>query len=343
MEKVAVVILNFNGEKFLRQFLPIVIAHTPQECRIIVADNCSTDSSVTYLQDHHPHVELLRLSVNEGYSKGYNEALRQIDAEYYVLLNSDIEVTSNWIAPVIAMLEQDPLIVAAQPKILSYHQKAYFEYAGAAGGFIDTLGYPFCRGRLFNTLEEDHGQYNDSTQIFWATGACLFIKAQVFHQLEGFDSDFFAHMEEIDLCWRINNAGYKIMYNGNSTVYHVGGGTLDKSNPRKTYLNFRNGLALIYKNYNTSEIWIKFPVRIALDVIASVKFMLFDSFAHGWAVMKAHRDFAVELPKNFRKRKNAQRKKVKVQPDTVYKGSVVWDYFIRGKRKFSELNFRKPQ
>lgn len=335
MEKTAIVILNYNGEKYLRQFLPSVITHSAN-CRVIVADNCSTDNSIDYVSAHHPSVEIIKLSTNGGYSLGYNEALKQVEAQYYVLLNSDVEVTENWVTPIVAMMDSDPNIAAAQPKILSYHQKSEFEYAGAAGGFIDTLGYPFCRGRIFNTLEKDSGQYNDVKQIFWATGACLFIRASTFHQLEGFDPDFFAHMEEIDLCWRINSAGYKVMYNGHSAVYHVGGGTLHKSNPRKTYLNFRNGLSLIYKNYSTLELYIKMPFRILLDVIASIKFMLFDTFADGWAVMRAHIDFLKELGSNYRKRKAVQQKKIR-QAETIYRGSVVFEYFIRGKRKFEEL------
>ncbi|UII29835.1 glycosyltransferase family 2 protein [Fulvivirga ulvae] len=336
MEKTAIVILNYNGEKYLRQFLPSVITHSTN-CRVIVADNCSTDNSIEYVNQHHPTVEIIKLSINGGYSLGYNEALRQVDAQYYVLLNSDVEVTGNWVAPVIDMMESDPAIAAAQPKILSFHQKNEFEYAGAAGGFIDTLGYPFCRGRIFNTLEKDSGQYNDIKQIFWATGACLFIRADIFHKMEGFDPDFFAHMEEIDLCWRINSAGYKVMYNGNSTVYHVGGGTLHKSNPRKTYLNFRNGLSLIYKNYSTLELYVKMPLRIMLDAIASVKFMFFDTFADGAAVIKAHFDFLRDLKRNYKKRRAAQQKKIR-QAETIYRGSIVLEYFIKGKRKFKALN-----
>ncbi|MBL6448156.1 glycosyltransferase family 2 protein [Fulvivirga sp. 29W222] len=335
MEKTAIVILNYNGEGYLRQFLPSVITHSAG-CRIIVADNCSTDNSVDYVSKNHPSVEIIKLPVNGGYSLGYNEALRQVETQYYVLLNSDVEVTDNWVIPIINMMDDDPNIAAAQPKILSYHQKSEFEYAGAAGGFIDTLGYPFCRGRIFNTLEKDSGQYNDTKQIFWATGACLFIRSEIFHKLEGFDPDFFAHMEEIDLCWRINSSGHKVMYNGSSTVYHVGGGTLHKSNPRKTYLNFRNGLSLIYKNYSTLELYIKMPLRITLDVIASVKFMLFDSFADGAAVIRAHLDFLKDLKRNYKKRRAVQQKKIR-QVETIYRGSIVFEYFIKGKRKFEAL------
>lgn len=337
MKKTAVVILNYNGEDHLRKFLPIVIANSSQ-CRIIVADNCSTDNSVPYIKTHHPEVEILQLPVNQGYSRGYNEALRQIDATYYVLLNSDVEVTENWMEPIIALMDKYPQIAAAQPKVLAYHDKSHFEYAGAGGGFIDALGYPFCRGRIFNSLEEDNDQYSDIKEIFWATGACMFVRSEVFHKLDGLDPDFFAHMEEIDLCWRINSAGYKVIYNGHSTVYHVGGGTLHKSNPRKTYLNFRNGLALIFKNYNTAELWLKFPVRIVLDVIAAFKFLLFDSVADCKAVLKAHWHFLKEIRKNYMKRKETQQKKVHTHYETIYSGSVVFEYFIKNKRRFNELD-----
>lgn len=339
MKNTAVVILNYNGEKYLRQFLPLVITHTAS-CRIIVADNCSTDNSLDYVTEHHPQVETLCLKENYGYSKGYNEALKQIESKYYILLNSDVEVTANWTDSIIQMMENDPQLAAAQPKILSWHQKSHFEYAGAGGGFIDTLGYPFCRGRIFNSLEEDKGQYNDVEQIFWATGACLFIRADLFHQLNGFDPDFFAHMEEIDLCWRIQGAGYKVMYNGHSTIFHVGGGTLHKSNPRKTYLNFRNGLALIYKNYSFIELWLKFPLRIMLDIVAAVKFMIFDTAADGGAVLRAHAHFWQDWRQNYKKRRATQKTK-KYQSAAIYKGAIVFDYFIKGKTKFSDLKFRR--
>jgi len=337
MNRVAVVILNYNGRKFLEKFLPGVISHS-EGCRIIVADNCSTDDSITYVETHHPAVEVIKNSTNNGYSAGYNEALGKItDVEYFVLLNSDVEVTQDWIKPIIEMMDKNQSIAAAQPKILDYKKRTHFEYAGAAGGHIDVLGYPFCRGRLFLHLEEDNGQYNDQQQIFWATGACLFVRASCFHEVGGFDEDFFAHMEEIDLCWRLNNAGYQIYYNGQSTVFHVGGGTLDKSNPKKTYLNFRNGLSLLYKNYTTSELWIKLPIRIVLDIIASIKFMLFDSVKDGIAVMKAHRDFIGEYKNNYRKRQITKRQKKLKKLSIIYQKSIVLEYFIKGRKRFDQL------
>ncbi|UII26557.1 glycosyltransferase family 2 protein [Fulvivirga maritima] len=338
MRETAIVILNYNGEHYLRKFLPSVIQYSPG-CEIVVADNCSTDESVTYLKENHPEVTVIQLSCNHGYSAGYNEALAQVTAEYYVLLNSDVEVTPNWVTPVIELLKSQDNIVAAQPKILMYDKKTHFEYAGAGGGYIDCLGYPFCRGRLFLDVEEDKGQYDDDINIFWATGACLFIKAKVFHEVGGFDPDFFAHMEEIDLCWRINNAGYEIAYTGKSKVYHVGGGTLHKSNPRKTYLNFRNGLTLIYKNYSRFDLWTKLPIRLALDWIACIKFMLFDSFNDGVAVAKAHFHFIKHLRLNFKKRRAVLKLKTQRSIPTMFRGSVVFEYYIKRKDTFKKLDF----
>lgn len=250
MKKTAVVILNWNGRKFLKKFLPDVIKFSKKDAEVIVADNASTDDSVAVLKADFPEIRIIENKSNGGFAKGYNQALKLIDAEYYILLNSDIEVTENWINPVIELMESDKNIAACQPKIRSYHEKEKFEYAGAAGGFIDKFGYPFCRGRIFQSLEEDKGQYDDTVEIFWATGAALFIRAELYHKLGGMDDDFFAHMEEIDLCWRLKNEGYKIMYCPKSTVYHVGGGTLPTSSSWKTYLNFRNNFFLIYKNHS---------------------------------------------------------------------------------------------
>lgn len=338
MKKVAVVILNYNGKHHLEKFLPSVVSHS-KECEVVVADNCSTDDSVSFLKSNHPDVRLIQLSENYGFSGGYNETLKQVEAEYYVLLNSDVEVTDGWTEHVIDMMDDDPSLAAAQPKILDYNNPEYFEYAGAGGGYIDILGYPFCRGRLFLSLEKDQGQYDDARQIFWATGACLFIRSKVYHDVGGLDPDFFAHMEEIDLCWRIHNAGYNVGYNGQSRVYHVGGGTLHKSNPRKTYLNFRNGLTLLYKNYSATALWLKFPFRIILDLVAAFKFMFFDSFADGVAVLKAHWHFMLDLSKNYKKRRAVRRIAKRNRIDTIYKVSIVYEYFLRGRKKFGDLDF----
>ncbi len=336
MNKLAVVILNYNGIDHLQRFLPSVVAHSPTDS-VWVIDNCSTDNSIEFIKSQYPTVKIIELNENGGYSRGYNQGLAQITAEYYVLLNSDVEVTENWWQPIVELMDSDNLIAAAQPKVLDYFKKDHFEYAGAGGGFIDTLGYPFCRGRLFLTLEEDFGQYDDVHRVFWASGACLFIRASAYWENGGLDEDFFAHMEEIDLCWRLNNAGLKVMYHGQSKVYHVGGGTLNKSNPRKTFLNFRNGLSLIYKNYKRWELVVKLPIRITLDVIASIKFMLFDSFADGIAVFKAHLNFIKQLPLNYKKRRGIKKRVVGGAAPPIFSKSIVYHYFVRGVRRFQEL------
>ncbi len=333
MIETAVVILNYNGKHFLQQFLPGVIAHSGT-AKIIVADNASTDDSVSFLKaNFFNQVEIIQLQANYGYCGGYNEALKQVNATYYVLLNSDVEVTAGWIDPVISLFKQDQTIAAAQPKILSYHNRDEFEYAGAAGGLIDSLGYPFCRGRIFNTFEKDKGQYNDTRQVFWATGACLFIRASVFHQHNGFDEDFFAHMEEIDLCWRIQQTGMKIFYTGSSQVYHVGGGTLAKSNPRKTYFNFSNGLSLLIKNLPARQLFWKIPLRLMLDWVAAAKFLVTGFPADAWAVVKAHFSFIKNLRRDY-----AKRAQEKIHPiSTIYNGVLIIDYYLNGKHSYSDL------
>lgn len=320
MTKVAVVILNYNGQKFLETFLPSVIEHA-DGYEIIIADNASTDGSLAYLKNHHSTLKIIQLPTNQGFAGGYNNALKEIEAEYYVLLNSDVEVSANWTKPIIDLMDTDKSIAACQPKIRSYHQKTHFEYAGAAGGYIDWLGYPFCRGRVFDSYEEDKGQYDDTQEIFWATGACMFVRANVFHQLGGFDAHFFAHMEEIDLCWRMKNAGYKIMYDSASTVYHVGGGTLHKSNPRKTFLNYRNGLAMLYKNIPADKLFSTILLRLVLDGISGIKLLVDGSFADFLAVIKAHFAFYAMIPKLERKSTRNVSK--------IYQKSIVWEYFIK--------------
>ena len=267
MNKVAIAILNYNGKNLLEQFLPSVIKYS-NGYPIYIIDNASTDDSIEFIKRQYPAIETILLSENYGYSGGYNQGLLKINATYFILLNSDIEVTENWIGPIISLLEDNDQIAACQPKILSFLEKDKFEYAGAAGGFIDTLGYPFCRGRIFDKVETDLGQYDDTREIFWATGACLFMRSSAFQESGGFDEDFFAHMEEIDLCWRLQHLGYKIFYNHQSTVYHLGGGTLKKSNPFKTYLNFRNSLYTLYKNASFISLFWKLPLRWILDLLA---------------------------------------------------------------------------
>jgi GT2 family glycosyltransferase len=330
----AIVILNWNGRQFLEKFLPSVLAHSGG-CRIVVADNASQDDSVAFIRQHYPSVELIRHHQNLGFCEGYNQALRQIEAEYYVLLNSDVEVTPDWTRPILALLAAQPQVAACQPKIKCYQHRRHFEYAGAGGGFIDHLGYPFCRGRLFETLEEDQGQYDDTVPVFWATGACMFLRASAFHQAGGLEPAFFAHMEEIDLCWRLQLLGYQVMYCGQSEIYHVGGGTLPKSNARKTFLNFRNGFAMLYKNIAPAQFYKVIPLRLLLDWVAAFKFMTDGDLKSAAAVFKAHWDCW-----RHRQYWRAQRRRQPAyQPPLkgMYAGSVVWDYFIKGKKHYREL------
>lgn len=332
----AVVILNWNGLRYLQEFLPSVVAHS-EGCQIIVADNASSDGSVAFLREHFPQVRIIILSENFGFCEGYNKALLQVTATFYVLLNSDVSVPSGWLHQVLGLMETDARIAVCQPKIKAWQHQGYFEYAGAGGGMVDTLGYPFCRGRLFETLEEDKGQYNDVQEIFWATGACMFVRADVFHALGGLEPAFFAHMEEIDFCWRAKNAGYKVMYNGLSHVYHVGGGTLHKSSPRKTFLNFRNGLALLYKNIPPKELFPTMVLRVVLDWIAALRMILAGQTKDAKAVLDAHSDLIRHRHYWYNRRKAQQPKGNFPYMPGVYQGSIVWNYFIRQKRTVKEL------
>lgn len=338
--KVAVVILNWNGKKFLEKFLPSVFSNNSSYAEIIVADNASSDDSISFLKTNYPQLKIIQNADNGGFAKGYNDALKQVDAEYYVLLNSDVEVTPNWIDSVIKLMDTDKSIVACQPKIKAFDNKSFFEYAGAAGGYIDKYGYPFCRGRILDTLEEDKGQYNDVREIFWATGACLFVRAELYHKVSGFDEDFFAHMEEIDLCWRLKNLGYQIMYCPDSTVYHVGGGTLNKTSPKKTYLNFRNNLILLCKNHPPQYFFLKLMWRMNLDGVAGVKFLLAGQFSHFVAVLKAHKSFYFTLSQTLKKRKVLKAQIKKYTTSAVYLHSIIADYYIRGKKTFKEIDFK---
>jgi GT2 family glycosyltransferase len=331
MTKTAVVILNYNGEKFLRQFLPSVIQHSGN-ASIVVADNCSSDRSLTILKEEFPGVRVIELKENYGYCGGYNRALKQVEADYFVLLNSDIEVTPGWLTAMENLFDSDPKVQAMQPKVLAYHKKSLFEYAGAAGGFIDTLGYPFCRGRIFNHVETDNGQYNDEREVFWATGACLMIRSSAYSTFGGLDEDLFAHMEEIDLCWKINRSGGKVYYCGKSTVYHVGAGTLGHENPRKTYLNFRNGLVMIYKHFDSSELYTKIPVRFALDWVAAIVFLVSGKGRHAGAVLRAHKDFFGNLDKNRKKRRAIQEAYPSYPRTNVHPGLIIFDYYFRRKK-----------
>lgn len=336
-KQIALVILNWNGKKFVEQFLPNVILHS-KAAQIIVADNSSTDDSVNFLKNNYPDIQIINNPSNDGFAKGYNDALKNVIADYYILLNSDVEVTANWIEPIIELMESNLEIAACQPKILDFKNKSNFEYAGAAGGFIDKYGYPFCRGRIFNDLESDNKQYNNSTEVFWATGACMFVRAKSFWEVGGFDNDYFAHMEEIDLCWRLKNIGFKIFVEPQSTVYHVGGGTLNKINPKKTYLNFRNNLITLVKNSDSKFLFFKVIYRMILDGVAAYKFLFEGNGGHFIAVAKAHFAFYFSLPATLKKRSIMKHKKgFAYTNSSIFQDNIVYLHFIKGVKKYSDL------
>ncbi|SMC71599.1 glycosyltransferase family 2 protein [Cellulophaga tyrosinoxydans] len=331
MSKIAIVILNWNGEQLLEQFLPSVKEYS-SEATIYVADNASTDNSITFIKTNYPNVQIIQNTENGGFAKGYNDALKHVDAEIYCLLNSDVEVTKDWLVPIAKAFEENSSIAIIQPKILDYKRKNYFEYAGAAGGFIDQLGYPFCRGRIFQALEKDKGQYNDQKEIFWATGACLFIKSSVFKVLNGFDEDYFAHQEEVDLCWRAQNKGYKIVYVGASMVYHLGGSTLSNMNPKKTFLNFRNSLYSITKNLPGKKAFPIIFIRLLLDGVAGVRFIFQGKLSHCFAILKAHLSFYKNFSRIYKKRET-----VNYKQDYYAAKSIVWAHFVYHIKKFNIL------
>jgi GT2 family glycosyltransferase len=325
--KIAVVILNWNGVTLLEQFLPSILQFS-QEATIYVADNASTDNSISFVTDHFPTVEIVKNDSNFGFAQGYNEALKHIDADIYALVNSDIEVTENWLVSIIDTFEKEPKTAIIQPKILDFKNKDYFEYAGAAGGFIDKYGYPFCRGRIFETLEKDKGQYDDDCEIFWASGACFFIRSSVYKELRGFDDDFFAHQEEIDLCWRAFNKGHKIKYNHKSVVYHVGGATLQQGNPKKTFLNFRNSLLMLTKNLPNKKLYSVLFSRMLLDGLAGIQFIFKGKFSHFFAILKAHASFYSLFSNTYKKRAIIQSKKY------YNTKSIVYNYYLKAGKVF---------
>jgi len=332
--KIAVVVLNWNGKIWLEKFLPNLVKHS-LEATVFMADNASTDDSVDFVKNNFPNIKIIINMTNGGYAKGYNDALKKIDAEYFILLNSDIQVTDSWISPIIDLMDSDKKIAACQPKLLDYKKRNIFEYAGASGGFIDILGYPFCRGRIFDHLEKDKGQYDDAIEVFWASGACLFVRASHFYEIGGFDEDFFAHQEEIDLCWRLKNSGYKIMVQPKSLVFHVGGGTLNASSPFKTHLNFRNNLFMLFKNLPTAHLFVTIAVRLVLDGLAALTFLNKDKgLQHVLAIAKAHFIFYFKIPKLMSKRK-----KIKQKNNLLGKVdySVLFKNKIKGINNFFEL------
>jgi GT2 family glycosyltransferase len=340
-EAVAVVILNYNTRRHLEQFLPSVVANSPG-ARIIVADNGSPDDSVEFLKKNYPEVEVIDLQQNYGFAEGYNRALNQVKADIYVILNSDVEVASGWMTPILETMRNDPAIAIAQPKILAWSEKNRFEYAGAAGGWLDTLGYPFCRGRIFSHREEDWGQYDAPQECFWAAGAAFFIRADLYHAFGGFDGDYFAHNEEIDLCWRLKRAGYSVWCIPQSVVYHLGGGTLEYENPRKVFLNFRNSLYSLLKNKPFRKLLWLVPARLLLDGLAGVRFALKGQFKAIWAIVRAHFSFYANFKNTIRKRREAVEiiDKHKFRPENrsgIYPGSVIVAYYAKRIKQFSKL------
>ena len=336
MCKVTVAILNYNGEEMLGRFLPSVLQNSPG-ARIVVADNASTDGSVAFMKEHFPGVELVLLDRNYGFAEGYNRVIEHIGTEYVLLLNSDVEVTPGWLEPLMAALDADENVVACQPKVLDYKRKSHFEYAGAAGGFIDRYGYPFCRGRIFDTVEEDKGQYDTVADIFWATGAALLIRTAAYRDAGGLDGRFFAHMEEIDLCWRLRARGHRIVCVPDSTVYHVGGATLSVGNPRKSYLNFRNNLLMLYKNLPSNELCRVMAVRCVLDYVAALKFALGGSWAHCRAVVRARRDFR-RMKNDYKAVREANLAVAQANEIKERTGfSILWQYHAKGKKMYAQL------
>lgn len=333
--RVAVVILNWNGKELLSRFLPGVLRTRYDHLEIVVGDNGSTDDSVDFLNTQYPQIRLIKNDSNYGFAEGYNRVLQQVTADYYILLNSDVEVPENWIAPVIAVMEADEQVAAAQPKIKCQLDKSKFEYAGAAGGYLDVNAFPFCRGRIFDTLETDLGQYDDAREVFWASGAAFFIKKKYWDEVGGLDPDLFAHMEEIDLCWRLKNNGLKVIYCPEAEVYHVGAGTLAANSPYKVFLNFRNNLMIMQKNLPFFEAVFAISIRMCLDFVALLQFLIKGETKFATAVNKAHFQFIQRMRKTAAKRTGNQRSFLK--HTGVYHSSIVWAFFIKGIRKFTAL------
>lgn len=339
----AVVILSFNGRKWHELFLPLIVAEAASGYEVIVADNASTDDTASWISEHFPTVHLLHIPVNKGFTGGYVAALSQIEARYYVLLSSDFEVTSGWFTPLHTAMEAQPRLAACQPKIRYWRERELFEYAGAAGGFMDKWGYLFCRGRIFSTLEKDEGQYDDNSEIFWASGGCLMVRSDQYHAVGGLDVSLYAHMEEVDLCWRLKNAGYRIGYVGGSTVFHVGGSVISYGSPQKLFFNYRNNLILLLKNEPAARLWWLLPWRMVLDGVSAIQMLLSGQPRGFLTVLKAHGHFYWNLRTWLKHRRQAR--SVVATPNRAgrYGGSIVWDYFLRRKKKFSDLGWLPPK
>ena len=338
MAKVAIVILNWNGQAMLAKYLPNVIEYSRQDAEVWVADNCSSDQSMRLLETQFPQVKTIVLEQNFGFAEGYNRALKQIEAEYYILLNSDVEVSHHWLTPLIEFMDSHPQVAACQPKLLAEYDKDSFEYAGACGGFLDKYGYPFCRGRIFNTVERDNGQYDYQQEILWATGACMMIRSKDYWDAGGLDGRFFAHNEEIDLCWRLRLMGRQIYCIPESEVYHVGGGTLPKSNPMKTFLNFRNNLTMLYKNLSDNELKKVMRTRWFLDYLAAFEMLI---LGRNWgdfkAVFKARKAFKVWRADFDEDRRRIQASRQETEIPQIYQKSILWQYYAKGKKTFKDL------
>jgi GT2 family glycosyltransferase len=338
-EDTAVVILSYNGAKWHELFLPKIIEESGTGYEVIVVDNASTDDTLQYVQTNFPKAKTLQIAINRGFANGYYEALKRVKAKYYVLLSADFEVTEGWFPPLHEAMERDEMLAGCQPKIRYWREREMFEYAGAGGGFMDKFGYLFCRGRVFSDIEKDNGQYDDNIEVFWASGGCLMVRADLYHKVGGLDHDLYAHMEEVDLCWRLKNAGYKLGYVGKSLVYHVGGSVISYGSPQKLYYNFRNNIILLLKNEKGSKLLWLFPLRLVLDGIAALRLLFTGNAKHMLIILKAHFHVYGSMRKWLRKRRESKKLITKRNETGIYSRSIVWDYFIRRKRKFTDLRW----
>ena len=336
----AVVILSYNGTKWHELFLPKIIEQADSGYEVIVVDNASTDDTLQYVQANYPTVKTIQIAVNHGFANGYYEAFKQIKAKYYILLSADFEVTDGWFPPLHEAMERDEMLAACQPKIRYWRDRELFEYAGAGGCFMDKYSYLFCRGRIFFDIEKDHNQYDDNIEVFWASGGCFMVRSELYHKVGGLDHDFYAHMEEVDLCWRLKNAGYKIGYVGGSLVYHVGGSVISYGSPQKLYYNFRNNLILILKNEKRSRLLWLFPFRIVLDGVAGMRLLLTGNVKHTFIIVKAHFNVYREMGKWLGRRKEYKKFIGVRNEEGIYRRSIVWDYFLLKRKKFTDLGWK---